>query len=640
MAVEERGRKSAGKLVLEQFLELRRVTDVVVSADGRRIAFSVSAACAEKGSRPATSIWTSDVRGGAEQATLGSGVDSMPRWGPDGALAFASDRGHPGRLAVHVLRPGPGEALPLGDIPGSVEDISWSPEGTRLLVLAADMGADRAGIEAATRISEQGGEEEDPKVTRPFQAWRRLYLLDAETGETTAASPEGVNVFEFDWDGQGVVAICSDEPSESAWYNPYLALLDLEARTADRLYDPEWQIENVRLSGDGGAACFVEGFCSDRGVLAGDVKVLDLATREVRHVPTGCDVSYLERADGRALWFAGWRGTGSVCGRLSIDGDVEELWSGEATIGTRAGPSIAAGGDVVVSVLDAPAAPPEVAVLEAGEWRALTSINAAAPDAHEAGTWEAWTWSSPDGLEIEGLLCRPHGAAEPVPLVVVVHGGPTGCWSHAWAPFGATGQLLAQEGYGVFLPNPRGSAGRGQSFARANLGDMGGGDLRDILAGIDSLVAAGVVDGERVGIMGGSYGGFMAAWAVTQSDRFACSIPLAAVTDWRSFHHTTNIGRFDELFLDADPFEVGGEYDARSPVVQAKHCKTPTLLIHGEEDHCVPVGQAQEMYQALVEAGSETELVVYAREGHGMMEREHLVDAWSRMRDWFARHLD
>ena len=234
MAVEERGRKSAGKLVLEQFLELRRVTDVVVSADGRRIAFSVSAACAEKGSRPATSIWTGDVHGEAEQATRGSGVDSMPRWGPDGALAFASDRGHPGRLAVQVLRPGPGEALPLGDIPGSVEDISWSPEGTRLLVLAADMGADRAGIEAATRIAEQDGEEDDPKVTRPFQAWRRLYLVDAKTGETTAASPEGVNVFEFDWDGRSVAAICSDEPSESAWYNAYLALLDLEARTAER----------------------------------------------------------------------------------------------------------------------------------------------------------------------------------------------------------------------------------------------------------------------------------------------------------------------------------------------------------------------------------------------------------------------
>ena len=153
------------------------------------------------------------------------------------------------------------------------------------------------------------------------------------------------------------------------------------------------------------------------------------------------------------------------------------------------------------------------------------------------------------------------------------------------------------------------------------------------------LVEEGFVDTERVGVYGGSYGGFMSAWAVTQTDRFKASIPLAAVTDWRSFHHTTNIGRFDALFLDADPFEVGGEYDARSPVVQAKNCKTPTLMVHGEEDLCVPVSQAQEMYQALIEAGCETELVPYPREGHGYLEREHQLDLWERMRDWFARHL-
>ena len=168
---------------------------------------------------------------------------------------------------------------------------------------------------------------------------------------------------------------------------------------------------------------------------------------------------------------------------------------------------------------------------------------------------------------------------------------------------------------------------------------MGGGDLRDILAGVDALVEEGVADGSRVAITGGSYGGFMAAWAVTQSDRFAASIPLACVSDWRSFHLTTNIGRFDELFLDADPFEEGGEYDARSPVVQAKNCKTPTLILHGEDDLCTPIGQAKELYQALVEAGVETELVVYPREGHGWVERDHILDAWERVRSWLARHV-
>jgi len=496
MAVEERAR--TGQLTFERFLEVRRPAEAVVSPDGRSVAFSVSASYAEKGSRPEMSIWVADLDGACRQATRGSGVDSTPRWSPEGTLAFASDRDHPGRMSLQLLDPGPGEARPHGDIDGSVEDIQWSPDGKSLLVLAADMGADRAGIQAATKIEEKGAEEEDPKVTRPFQAWRRLYLIDAESGETTHASPERVNVFEFDWDGERAVAICSDDPSESAWYDAYLAQIDLEARTADRLYDPEWQIERPCLSGDGGTVCFVEGFCSDRGVLAGEVKAVDLSSRDARHLVTDCDVSYLQRAGERDFWFAAWRGMGTVFGRLSLAGDVDELWSGDATVGARFQPRISAGGETIAAVLDAPGSPPEVAIFDSGEWRSVTRLNSEAPDPDEAGSWEAWTWSAADGLELEGLLLRPREGVEPFPLVVVVHGGPTGCWSHGWTPNGSIGALLAQEGYALFLPNPRGSAGRGQELARANLGDMGGGDLQDILAGVESLVDGGIADGERV----------------------------------------------------------------------------------------------------------------------------------------------
>ena len=168
---------------------------------------------------------------------------------------------------------------------------------------------------------------------------------------------------------------------------------------------------------------------------------------------------------------------------------------------------------------------------------------------------------------------------------------------------------------------------------------MGGGDLRDILAGVDALVAAGIADDRRVAITGVSYGGFMAAWAITQTDRFAASIPVSCCSNWLSFHNTTNIGRFDELFLQSDPYDPHGDYFARSPVVHARNCKTPTLLMHGELDLCTPPGQAQEMHRALADAGCETELVVYPREGHGWAERGHLEDAWVRMLGWFDRHL-
>jgi len=131
----------------------------------------------------------------------------------------------------------------------------------------------------------------------------------------------------------------------------------------------------------------------------------------------------------------------------------------------------------------------------------------------------------------------------------------------------------------------------------------------------------------------------MASWAVTQTDRFAASVPLAVVTDWTSFHYTTNIGHFDVLFLQGDPNDPAGPYPQRSPVFHAEKCKTPTLILHGEDDLCTPLPQATEFYNALIEAGCEAELVVYPREGHGWTEREHQIDSWNRVRDWLAKHL-
>ena len=291
-------------------------------------------------------------------------------------------------------------------------------------------------------------------------------------------------------------------------------------------------------------------------------------------------------------------------------------------------------------MLESAEEPPEVVLWQDGKRLPVTSLNTEV--APKLGTldWRTHRWESFDGLEIEGLLALPRDRGNgPLPLVVLVHGGPTGCWSWMFAPAYGLPQILAAAGYATLLPNVRGSVGRGPEFAEANLGDMGGGDLQDILTGIDSLVRDGIVDDARVAIAGGSYGGFMSSWAVTQTDRFAAAIPFAVVTNWVSFHATTNIGQFDRLFLQADPYDAEGDYTQRSPVYHASKCRTPTLIIHGEDDLCTPLPQAVEFYNALVEAGCETELVVYPREGHGWTEREHLLDSWNRVRDWLTRYV-
>jgi Dipeptidyl aminopeptidases/acylaminoacyl-peptidases len=524
----------------------------------------------------------------------------------------------------------------LGSIPGSVEDFRWAPDAKSLLALAADLGSDRAGAQTATKIQEAGSDEEDPKVYRPAQHWRRLWLVDAESGETREVSPEGVNVFEFDWAGGKAVAVCTDDPGEGAWYEAWIGLLDLESRSAERVHTAEWQLQSPRIS-RGGRVAWIEGFASDRSVVTGTVHVLG-----VGEMAPELDVTWLAFADEDALWYAGWRGAGSMFGRLGLDGSNDELFSGDALVGYRfqASVSPSADGTRFAYVLETADEPAEVVLFEAGGTRPLTSLNAAVAPKLRSADWRAYSWESFDGLEIGGLLAVPKGHDNgSLPLVVFVHGGPTSSWSWSFAPLLGLPLLLASEGYAVFLPNPRGSTGRGQEFARANLGDMGGGDLQDILAGVDALVRDGIADDDRVAITGGSYGGFMSSWAVTQTDRFAASIPFAVVTNWTSFHGTTNIGAWDRKHMAADPFDSAGEYPKRSPVYHAHKCKTPTLIIHGEDDLCTPLPQATEFYNALVENDCEVELVVYPREGHGWSEREHQIDAWNRISAWLGKHL-
>jgi dipeptidyl aminopeptidase/acylaminoacyl peptidase len=618
---------TTGEVTPELTMELLRPGEVALSPDGSRLAFAVSASFREKGKGIETRLWSGEVDGELHPGEAGV----LPRFSPDGArLAYASDRGHEGRLSVWV------DGAELGEIPGSVEGLAWSPDGSTLLVLAADIGADMAGAQSAKKIEEAGAEEQDPKVFRPARFWRRLWLVDASSGKTRDVTPEGVNVFEFGWAGGKAAAVCTDEPSESAWYDAWIGLIDLDDRSVERVHTPKWQLQSPRIS-PGGLVAFVEGFSSDRGTLTGTVRVAGEGP-----IAPELHATWIEFADDETLWVAGWRGAGSFAGRLKLDGSFEELAGGEMTIGPRFSPSVApsADGSRVATAWESADEPLEVVLFEDGERRTLTSLNAEVAPKLATIEWRAYRWTSFDGLEIEGLLGLPRDRPEgPLPLVVDVHGGPTGSWSWQFAPAYGFPQLLASAGYAVLLPNVRGSVGWGPEFAEANLGDMGGGDLQDILTGIDALAADGIVDERRVGIAGGSYGGFMACWAVTQTDRFAAALPFAVVTDWVSFHFTTNIGQFDRLYLQADPYDASGDYTRRSPLYHAAKCKTPTLIVHGEDDLCTPLGQALEFHNALVEAGCETELVVFPREGHGWSERGHQVEAWNRIRVWLARHL-
>jgi len=252
---------------------------------------------------------------------------------------------------------------------------------------------------------------------------------------------------------------------------------------------------------------------------------------------------------------------------------------------------------------------------------------------------EPVTWKAPDSLEVQGWLVKPHGKA-PYPLIVNIHGGPLWQWRPMWlGRNGAALLMLLKRGYAVLFPNPRGSTGRGQEFARRVLGDMGGAETTDHLSGIDHLVAQGVVDPQRLGVTGGSHGGFMTSWIIGQDPRFAAAVPVAPVTNWVSEHLISNLPHFCSMSLADRYTSASGKYFERSPIMHAHKVKTPTLNICGALDRCTPPSEAMQFHNALLENGVKSVLVTYPEEGHGVRKFPAMVDYAARVVGWFEEHI-
>jgi dipeptidyl aminopeptidase/acylaminoacyl peptidase len=262
------------------------------------------------------------------------------------------------------------------------------------------------------------------------------------------------------------------------------------------------------------------------------------------------------------------------------------------------------------------------------------------------GTQERLCWRAPDGLVLDGLLILPPGRGRgdgPFPTVTLIHGGPYSRWAdELMAAWWLWGQWLAAAGFAVFHPNPRGSQGHGQAFAALVARAVGQDEWTDTLAGLDILVAEGVADPARLGIAGWSHGGFIAAWAVTRTDRFSAAVMGAGIADWGMQVGLGELGRAEATLAGSCGWEGPGphRHDQLSPISYAADVTTPVLILHGEDDANVPVGQALYFHRALTAVGAEHELVVYPREGHNFTERAHQIDLLERIRAWFGRWLD
>jgi dipeptidyl aminopeptidase/acylaminoacyl peptidase len=637
------------------FAKPHRVTDLVANSDASRIVLTGSV-YDELDGLPRTAVY--EVRDGALHAlTSGGGSAKAARLAPDGsALAFLSDRAKAENFQLYLLADGQlGEAVPAPAMPGTVEYLAWSPDGARILLGVAGSEAEMADAQGSGPVS--SGESALPawypqvEAGTPEDAWRGLWLFTPASGDLARVSPDGLNVWEAAWSGPGhVLAITSEQPGEDDWYQAGLSRIDISTGEVTELLRSDVQLGLPAGASDGTRAAVVQAVCSDRYVVAGDLIVLDLVDGSRHAVDTdGTDVTAVQWIDRTRLGYVGQRHLDSVAGIADIAAGPmpETIAASELTASGRSWASefypagaFTTDGRLVVIRNDYDL-PQEIAIVGPGADQVLASLAHAGTDylRSVAGSAANVSWTAPDGTLIEGVLCTPSGTG-PFPMVVHIHGGPIGAYQRSWSMRSYAVPLLVSRGFAVLNPNPRGSSGRGQEFAAAVVGDMGGADTYDYLSGIDAMVERGIADPTRIGTMGVSYGGFMSAWLVTQDERFKAAVAGSPVTEWYSFTFTTNIPRWGLWFLDnADPEETVNQVHTRSPVMHASKARTPTLLTAGAQDRCTPVGQAREFYQALVGHGIDSELVIYPGEGHGVSRFPAVTDYLTRLVTWFERYM-
>jgi dipeptidyl aminopeptidase/acylaminoacyl peptidase len=606
-------------------ITLRRPSDLQFAPDGARLAFVLTEP--PKGASRARHVWMLDVRTREmRQFTQSAKSESSPRWSPDGSLlAFTSDRDGTNRL--YLMRTAGGEAWSLTKGKWSVGGFEWSPDGKRLAFLASDT--------TTTAEDEKEKKKDDARVVDRDDKHTRLGLVDAATGEARPVTDPRWEVGQFVWTPSGaeVIASATDRPAADQPTNRIMAIGLADGRMRE-MAAPRGFFGRLFLSPDGTTLYYAG--CRVDGPEPQDLMALSLAGGPPRNLTA----SSLDRPVGAIAW----RPNGSMVGAVQFGFDerlvgLSEKGAAGATLNTTPtiGEFAVARSGTIAFVGESATEPPELFVLDAkGTSTRVSDFNAAFRSL-SLGTVERFRYRSFDGTEIEGAILTPPGydGRAPLPLITLVHGGPTGAWSdriEVW------GQLLAAHGYAVFYPNPRGSTGYGQAFMEANRGDWGGRDYEDVMAGIDAVIARGVADSSRLGIGGWSYGGYMAEWAITQTDRFKAAVSGAGMANLLSEFGTENNSAYDEWFYGL-PWEHPEGFLKSSPVTYLKNARTPTLILQGEEDTTDPLGQSQELYRGLKRYGVDVELVVYPREPHGLREELHQVDRLTRIVQWFDDHL-
>jgi dipeptidyl aminopeptidase/acylaminoacyl peptidase len=570
------------------------IREVTWSADSRHIAWL----CDLPGEKPASQLWSSSADGAqVMRRTTFDGYAQTLRYSPDGKRVAA--------LYIEGIPRVAGPLQPMTPLAGVV----------------------------GSKIYEQ-----------------RITTVDLATKGLAQVSPADVYVYEYDWlpDSSGWVATAAYGSGDNNWWIAHLYAVNGAGGAMREIYKPKWQIAEPLVSPDGKSVAFIEGLMSDEGLTGGDVMLAPTAGGAARNLTPGIHaspsslswnsaehISVVANVDGNSGY-----SVLSTAGRQP--GARWEGWVGEELIGNATqvwvpSASFSRDGSVSAVVRQSSQMAPEVWAGPAGAWKQLTHLNQGAPVSW--GESRNVHWMSGD-QSVQGWLMFPkdYDASKKYPLIISVHGGPSWACLSSWSTDPLEDMRAASLlGWFVLCPNPRGSFGQGEAFTQGNIRDFGGGDYRDLMAGVDAMVKQFPIDSTKLGLRGHSYGGYMAMWANTQTTRFAAIVAGAGLSDWQSYYGLNDIDEWMIPFFGASVYDDPAVYEKSDPLHFLKKVKTPTLILVGDRDGEVPMEQSVEWYHGLETMKVPVELVVYPNEGHLFNRPADIRDYTLRTLQWFDR---
>jgi len=643
--------KASTTPTIDESLEWQSAYNPKISPDGKRVVYEVQKTNWEENAFE-TNLWIGDVATGETHAlTTAKKSSTNAEWSPDGKwIAFLSDR--PGQLAgtpegkkqLYVISAQGGEAQQVTKGDNEVSGFHWAPDSQRLGFSMSDPES-KAMKDRKEKYGEYSVVHGDYQMTH-------LWTVEFSAGSATPAEAKRLtegdkfSVGDFSWspDGTRVAFSAQRDPDLISGETADLYVVSLNDKAAKKIVSTPGPDRNPRWSPDGKKIAFETAagaryffyLNSKIAVVASDGGAPQILTESFDEGPS----LIAWGADG--IYFAALQKTTAHLFRLNpANGAIEKLSAPENLLGG----SFSFSQDFK-TVAYRGALPNEYAELyttSVAPWQPqkLTAISDQLKR-FQLAEREVISWKSADGTVIEGILYKPSDfdAKKKYPLLVVIHGGPTGVDqpvvnADRYYPI----ERFVAKGALVLRPNYRGSAGYGEKFRSLNVRNLGIGDYADVISGVDSLIAKGLVDKDRVGAMGWSQGGYISAYISTSSDRFKAVSVGAGISDWSTYYVNTDITPFTRQYLHATPWDDPEIYWKTSPISNIAKARTPTLIQHGENDRRVPIPNAYELRQALEDRGIPVKMVVYKGFGHGINKPKQQRAVMEENEKWFAHYL-